>query len=190
MKYNPREIYTKSNLLSLLRLFLAVPLWILLDNFQSAEIRYITVAVCLFASVTDILDGYLARRFNEVTELGRVIDPLADKVAIAAVIVKLFLIGQIPTYYFVMIIARDGIIFFGGLIVAQKLGRVLPSNMLGKITVINIGIVILLILFNIDKSNLVFGIFYYLSIFLIIASLIGYSIRAYEFLKRKKDESI
>ena len=187
---NYKEIYTKSNFISFFRLLLSIPLWFLLDYFDSVNIRYITFAVCLLAASTDILDGYLARKYNEVTEFGKIIDPLADKVAIGIIVIKLYIMGEIPSYYFFMIIFRDIIIFIGGVFVAKKIGRVLPSNVLGKITVIIIGIIILLIIIKIDRSNLIFKAFYALSIVLIFASLIGYLIRAKEFIKRKNYESV
>jgi CDP-diacylglycerol--glycerol-3-phosphate 3-phosphatidyltransferase len=185
-----KEIFTKSNLISMLRLLLVIPLWFLLDHFDSMNIRYITFAVCLLASSTDILDGYLARRYNEITELGKIIDPLADKVAIGIIVIKLYAIGEIPSYYFIMILSRDLIIFFGGMFVAKRIGKVLPSNVLGKITVILIGIVILLIILNMDRTSLIFRIIYASSIVLIFASLIGYIIRAKEFLERKNYGSV
>ena len=190
MKYSKKEIFTFSNFLSLVRLLLAVPLWILLDNFQSESTRYLILTVCLLAALTDIFDGYFARKNNQITEVGKIIDPLADKIGIGAVIIKLFLIGQIPLYYFLMIIGRDILIFLGGIIVTQKLNRVLPSNILGKSAVIVIGIVIILILLNINKNGLLFISFYYLSIFLIFTSLIGYIIRAKEFIKKKNHGTI
>lgn len=188
MMFELKEIYTKSNLLSLFRLLLAIPLWILLDDFETN--RYLVFGLCLFAALTDILDGYLARKFNEVTELGKVIDPLADKVAMAAVVVKLFIIGEISAMFFYLIIGRDLLIFIGGLFVSKKLGKVLPSNMLGKITVLNIGVVLLFILFGLYKENLIYLIFYYSSIVLIFASFAGYVIRAAEFIKRNSNESV
>ncbi len=187
MKINLSEIKTPSNMLSLLRLLMAVPLWISLDYYQSAEMRIVIFSMCVFASFTDILDGFLARKRNEITEMGKVIDPLADKVAVGAVVIKLFLIGQIPLYYFAAIIGRDLIIFLGGIFVSNKLGRVLPSNVLGKITVITIGLVILMILLMVDRRSAVFIIFYWLSIFMMAISLIGYAYRANEFIKRKKE---
>ncbi len=187
---NYKEIYTKSNIISLFRLFLAIPFWFLLDGFDSANIRYITFAVCIVASFSDILDGYLARKYNEVTEFGKIIDPLADKIAVGVIIIKLYVIGEIPAYYFLMIILRDIIIFLGGIFVAKKISRVLPSNVLGKITVINIGIVILLIILKLNGNILVYKLLYASSIVLIFASLIGYIIRAKEFLKRKNYGSI
>ncbi len=187
---NKKEILTASNLLSTFRLLLAVPFWILLDNFGTSSIRYYAFGLALFASLTDVLDGFLARKFKQVTEYGKIIDPLADKICIGVIIIKLFMIGEISTFYFLLIIVRDLIIFTGGIIVSKIIGKVLPSNVLGKITVINIGIVILLIFLNIDRNNIVFLSVYYLSILLSIASVIGYAIRAFEFIRQKENESV
>ena len=190
MIINPKEIYTKSNLLSFFRLLLVIPFWILLDNFSSPEIKYFTFGLCIFAAITDILDGYLARKFNEVTELGKIIDPLADKIVVGVLIVKLYLIGIIPEYYFLMVVGRDVLIFIGGIFITKRIKKVLPSNMLGKITVINISIVILLFILRVNTTYLAFKMIYGLSIVLIFVSLIGYTIRASEFLKQKEYESI
>ncbi|MFO7524266.1 MAG: CDP-alcohol phosphatidyltransferase family protein [Ignavibacteriaceae bacterium] len=183
--FEVKEIYTKSNLLSLFRLFLAIPLWILLDDFEAN--RFFVFGLCLFAAFTDILDGYIARKYNEITEFGKIIDPLADKIAMAAVVIKLFLIGEIPGLYFYLIIGRDLLIFLGGLVVSRKLGMVLPSNKLGKITVLIVGTVLLFILLGFNKDSLIYLIFYYLSIVLIFASFSGYIIRAAEFMKRNSN---
>ena len=190
MRYTIEEIATPSNFLSLLRLLMAVPLWYLFDYLSDPGMKIVLFSVCIIAAATDVLDGYLARRLDQVTEFGKVIDPLADKVAVGAIIIKLFLIGEIPDYYFFLIIGRDVLIFTGGIYVSQKLGKVLPSNVLGKMTVINIGIVILLIVLGISRDSVVFLALYDLSIILIIISLIAYVIRAMEFLKRKKYESV
>ncbi|MGA8265175.1 MAG: CDP-alcohol phosphatidyltransferase family protein, partial [Ignavibacteriaceae bacterium] len=97
-------ISTKSNLLSLLRLLLVIPLWLLFDNINLGYSRIFIMILCWFAVLTDVLDGYLARKFNEVTEMGKIIDPLADKFVIGVVVLKLFLIGDVPNYYFWMIV--------------------------------------------------------------------------------------
>lgn len=188
---NIKELFsTSSNLMSLFRLLLAIPFWFLMNYLGVYEYRLILFGMCIIAMISDILDGYLARKFDNVTEMGKIIDPLADKVLIAIIILKLYLANEIPGYYFWMIILRDVIIFTGGIIISKKIGRVLPSNMLGKITVTSIGIFILILLLQVDKGNLFFLGIYYLSIVLIISSLIGYAIRSTEFLKQKENESI
>lgn len=190
MKYSIEEISTPSNFLSLLRLVMAVPLWYLFDHLGEPGMRFVIFSVCIIAAATDVLDGYLARKYDQVTEFGKIIDPLADKVAVGVIIIKLFLIGEITLYYFLMIILRDLLIFIGGIFVAQKIGKVLPSNVLGKITVLIIGIVILLIVLGIPKGSFAFLSIYGLSMILIVVSFIAYVIRAVEFLKREKYESV
>jgi len=190
MKYDSKEIFTISNGISFLRFLLVIPLWFLLDNYGSQSVRYITFALCLFVAATDMLDGYIARKLNQVTEVGKIIDPLADKAAMAVVVVKLFLINEISAFFFFTIILRDITIFIGGLFVAKILGRVLPSNKLGKITVLFIGSVVLMILLGINRENIIYQFVYYSSIVLMYTSLIAYIYRAVEFIKRKKNESI
>lgn len=190
MNYSRSEIFTLSNGISFLRFLLVVPLWFLLDNFEIDYIRYITFGLCLFAAVTDMLDGYLARKLNQVTEVGKIIDPLADKAAMAVIVIKLFLINEISTFYFLTIILRDLFIFIGGIFVSNILGRVLPSNKLGKVTVLFIGFVVLMVLLGIDKESIVFIFFYYSSIILMFISFLAYVYRAVEFIKKKKNESI
>ena len=165
MKMNHKDFFTVSNLLSVLRLFLAVPLWLLFDNYNSsATVHYWIFALCIFAAITDILDGFLARKLNQVTEAGKIIDPLADKIAMAVVVIRLAMLGELPFYYLSLIVVRDLFIFLGGIYVTNKIGKVLPSNILGKATVLIIGIVVLLTLLQIDKNSLLFNIFYYFSI--------------------------
>lgn len=186
MRFSSKEIFTISNGISLLRLLLVIPLWFLLDNYESQTIRYITFALCLFAAAADMLDGYLARKLNQITEVGKIIDPLADKAAMAVIVVKLFLIDQISVFFFLTVVLRDLLIFVGGLFVAKVLGRVLPSNKLGKVTVLFIGTVVLFILLGIDRDSLVFILFYYSSIILMFTSFFAYVYRAIEFIKKKK----
>lgn len=190
MKFTIEEISTPSNFLSMLRLFLAIPLWYLFDYISNPHVRLIIFIICIFAAVTDILDGYIARKYDQVTEFGKIIDPLADKITVGAIIIKLFLLSEIPVYYFMMILVRDVLIFLGGIYVAKRIGKVLPSNILGKMTVVNISLVILSLVAGIGKGSYLFLSLYYLSIVLIIVSFIAYVIRAKEFLKRKEYESV
>jgi len=190
MKFSSKEVLTISNGISFLRFLLVIPLWFLLDNYESQSVRYITFTLCVFAAASDMLDGFLARKLNQVTEVGKIIDPLADKAAMAVIVIKLFLIGEISAFYFFTIIFRDLIIFIGGIFVSKKLGRVLPSNKLGKITVLFIGFVVCLILIGADSSSNYYLFIYYSSIVLMIISLSAYVYRAKEFIQKKKNESI
>jgi len=182
---NKKEIFTISNLLSFLRLLLVIPFWFLIEIINEPNIRTVLIALCFFAFLTDILDGFIARYRNEITEFGKIIDPLADKVCVGVIIIKLYLIGEISPLFFYLVIGRDLLIFFAGLVLTRKIGKVLPSNVLGKITVIFISLFILSIFFSIPQENIWFQSFYLSTIGLIISSLVGYAIRANEILKGK-----
>lgn len=178
------KIFNASNSLSFIRLLLVIPAWFAFNDFTQFA-RYSVAAIGVIATITDILDGYLARKLNQITEFGKVIDPLADKVLIVFVVLNLFLLGEIPDYYFCMIIARDVLILIGGLIVAKKIGKVLPSDYIGKATVLSIAFVLLMILLNVDNNSLPYLILYYLSIVLIFVSFANYLIKAAKVLSQK-----
>lgn len=187
MNLGNKKIFTISNALSFFRLLLALPVWYMLNGFPDDSYRLITFILCIIAAFTDYYDGYFARKRNEVTELGKIIDPLADKILVAVLAIKLYLIGELSAYFLIIIIARDVMIFIGGILISFKLKKVLASNLLGKITVTVIGIVFLLVISGLSKSNIIFVIIYYTSILLIYTSLLGYIIRAMEFLKKNRE---
>ncbi len=181
------KIFNASNSLSFIRLLLVIPAWFAFNNFDESLARYSVAAIGVIATITDILDGYLARKLNQITEFGKVIDPLADKVLIVFVVLNLFLLGEIPDYYFYMIVARDVLILTGGLIVTRKIGKVLPSDYVGKATVLAISFTLLMILLNVDRQSLPYLLLYYLSIVLIFVSLGNYIIKAVKALSQKTE---
>lgn len=133
-----REIFYISNLLSSSRFVLLI----LTVYFLITDSGYHYLIASLFIIViwiTDILDGYIARRRNEVSELGKIIDPLADKVTVITITLILLLKGILPLWFFAVIAARDILILSGGLYIKQKKGLVLQSNNLGKLAVFIIG---------------------------------------------------
>ena len=188
MNIDYKEINTKSNYLSLLRLFLAIPFYFLLDHInEDFNYRLIVFGLMLFGLFTDLADGWLARKFNEITEIGKIIDPLADKVAIGVIVTKLYLLSEIPNFYFWVIILRDVVIFTGGIVISKKIDKVLPSNLLGKITVLTIGFFLISLILNakVDAPG-IYIFLYYLSLAMSFISVIGYGIRGYESIKWKK----
>jgi len=175
---NLKNVFNVSNSLSFIRLLLILPAWFAFNNYDKIQAGYIVAAIGIFAAITDILDGYLARKLNQITEFGKIIDPLADKILVVYVVLNLFFLGEVPDYYFYMIVARDGLILFGGLIVSKKIRKVLPSDYIGKATVLAISFVLLMILLNVDKNSISYILLYYLSILLIFTSLINYILKA------------
>jgi len=187
---NGKNIFNASNALSFVRLLLVIPAWYAFENFDQNLAHYTVAAIGIFAAITDILDGYLARKLNQVTEFGKVIDPLADKVLVVFVVFNLFLRGEIPEYYFYLIVARDALILAGGLIVSKKIGRVLPSDYVGKATVLAISFFLLMILLNVDSETIPYIFLYFLSIILIFVSLINYIVKALKALSENKNEIV
>lgn len=131
MQAAPKEIFYVPNLLSLSRLVLVVPIGYLIRLNTSAG-DTIMLLLIFVAGITDILDGYLSRRLNQRTELGRVLDPLCDKIAMAVVLVLLAVYRGFPVSLVALLIYRDVIILALGLIVTKRTGKVVAANLLGK----------------------------------------------------------
>ena len=178
-KFN--KILTISNLVSLFRLFLVIPtIYFLSQIGEHAELKFVVISIGIVAYLSDLLDGFLARRFDEITEFGKIIDPLADKVFVIGVIIQLYLSGEISDFYFWTILLRDVLILIGGIIVSKAIGKVLPSNLLGKITVASIALFLLAVILGVKETPLLFNILQFSSIILSFASVFGYGLRAYE----------
>jgi len=184
MKLELNKIYTKSNLISFVRLLLVAPTIYFITNIpEHDEYRVVVLSLFFLAYLSDLLDGYLARKYNEISELGKIIDPLADKVFIIAIVFQLFLSDEITPVYFWIIISRDILILIGGVFVTNITGKVLPSNLLGKITVSSIGIFLIAVVAGAREVSWLYNLLQYLSIFLSFASILGYALRGYETIK-------
>jgi len=147
--------------------------------FLIAAGTYKTAVIIILVSmfISDLLDGFLARKLNQVSELGKIIDPLADKAAVVSVVIVLFIMGRIETWFVIVVVARDLLILVFGLYLKSKNKIVLMSNYPGKIAVLSIGIIILLCVLNDNNSELLkitISYLYYISVLLIIYSLILY----------------
>lgn len=177
-----RELYNIPNIISFIRILLIFPLiYFLIYPYSGSKTIVITILLLMY--ISDLLDGYLARKLNQISETGKIIDPLADKIAIVSAVIVLFLQGRIETWFFIIVVLRDLLILFFGLYLKTKNKVVLMSNYPGKIAVLSIGITILFIIINDNNSellNLLIGYLYYISVVLIIYSLILYLIRFYK----------
>lgn len=124
-------MWTVPNIISLVRLLL-VPLflWLLLGSPDSP----LSAGVLLgFIGATDWVDGYLARRLDQVTELGKFLDPLADRVAVAAAVIGGLISGDLPAWFAIALIVREALIAIGALVVGLRAGSKLEVRRLGKL---------------------------------------------------------
>jgi CDP-diacylglycerol--glycerol-3-phosphate 3-phosphatidyltransferase len=119
-----------SNSLSILRMLLAIPVGYLIYNEQ-IEAAFIIGTI---AGITDFLDGFFARKLKQITNLGKILDPLADKIFVAVIAIVLLIQEIIPLWFFIVIFLRDLLILLGGLYAKRKLNVIMQSNFEGKLT--------------------------------------------------------
>jgi CDP-diacylglycerol---glycerol-3-phosphate 3-phosphatidyltransferase len=146
------------NSLTVTRIFL-VPLLVvvLLTKFEGRVIlgvpkEIVGAAIFGLASITDWLDGYLARRRQQITALGQVMDPLADKLLICAALVSLVQLDLAPAWMVVIIIGREFAIT-GLRSLADARGMVIPASPLGKIKMIAEVVAILALILSRQGAN-------------------------------------
>jgi CDP-diacylglycerol---glycerol-3-phosphate 3-phosphatidyltransferase len=119
------------NQLTILRLILTLPFVAALSlQFPGAKIA--ALALFIAASVTDYADGYIARKFKLITDFGRLMDPLVDKIMTMAAFVCLVSLGSVPAWAVIVILSREFLIT-GLRLVAATRGKVLPAERLGKL---------------------------------------------------------
>ena len=104
--------------------------------------------IFIVASITDKLDGYIARSRNEVTTFGKFLDPLADKILVLAAMVLLVELGKIPAWIPVIVLAREFIVSGYRLIAVEKGGKVIAASIWGKLKTATQMIAIILIMFD------------------------------------------
>lgn len=118
-----------ANIITIIRLLLIIPLSVLLYNKGIQNI--ISACLFIFIILTDFLDGYVARKYKQVTKFGKLIDPIVDKLLIVVVTVLLIIKNIIPVYS-LFIFIRDIVIWTSALIIMKKKKIILSSNIYGK----------------------------------------------------------
>lgn len=128
--------------------------------FSRLELRfYIAGAVFALAGLTDIVDGYLARKYHAVSHLGKILDPVADKLMQLAVFVCLYLDRLIPMWILILFAFKEGVLLMGGALILKRGRNMESSKWYGKFgTVLIYAAVMPLILFPDLKSIVIYGI--------------------------------
>lgn len=166
------------NKLTIFRVILIVPFvvlllgsfheWGLIRAIFGGIMEYvngIAVAIFIIASLTDLLDGKIARKYNMVTNFGKFMDPLADKLLVCSAMICLVEMGKIPAWIVIIIIAREFIIS-GFRLVASDNGVVIAASYWGKFKTVFQMIMVIVLMLDIDHPF-----FYWLGIALIYVSL-------------------
>ena len=146
----------------------------LLTGWGGEANRYISLTLFVVASVTDWFDGYLAGKNNLVTNFGKFMDPLADKLLVCSAMICMIDLKRLPAWFVIIIIAREFIISGFRLIAAEN-GIVIAANYWGKFKTASQMIMIILLILHFDGIFVILEqIFIWLSLALTIISLITY----------------
>lgn len=169
-----------SNLISIIRLVLTLPMAVALIE------RNITTSILIgvIAFMTDLLDGYLARKLKQVSEIGKIIDPLADKIFFGTVVIILVVQLYLPLWFVLVILIRDVLILAGGLYLKSKIDFVMPSNYLGKFTA-TINVIAALIAYL--KFTIIIDYALTVATVMMIYSFVVYLIGMLKLLRQKRD---
>lgn len=163
------------NKLTLLRVLL-IPFFVIALLYEGGtnQVFRITAAlIFIFASLTDLLDGKIARKYNLVTNFGKFMDPLADKLLVCAALICLIELGQLPAWMVIIIISREFIIS-GFRLVASDNGIVIAASYWGKLKTVSQMTAVILLIFNIPALSFITAAFVWISLIMTVVSLIDY----------------
>ncbi len=164
------------NKITILRIFL-IPIFIVLLYIKVRYIEYIAALVFIILALTDALDGYIARKRKQVTKLGKLIDPLADKLLISAALI--FLIGKgVEAWMAFVIIAREFAVT-GLRLSASAKNITMPASKLGKIKTITQIVAIVAVIINFPFNWW----FMLIAVILTLVSGVDYFVKARRFLR-------
>jgi CDP-diacylglycerol--glycerol-3-phosphate 3-phosphatidyltransferase len=130
------------NTLSIIRI-LTIPAIVLLIIYSTTKNYPILIGVYFFSIWLDFFDGYLARKLSQETELGKILDPVADKLMIAAIVIALVIKTDFPLWLAIIILLRDLVILVAASIISREKHTITPSLLAGKVTFALLGALIM-----------------------------------------------
>ncbi len=162
------------NKLTMFRVIL-IPFFVafLLLRDMDPSFRWIALGIFIVASLTDLLDGKIARKYNLVTNFGKFMDPLADKLLVCSAMICLIELGLIPSWIVVIIIAREFVISGFRLVAADK-GVVIAASYWGKFKTTFQMIMVILMIADIPQLALLTRIVMWVALALTLISLADY----------------
>ena len=161
------------NKLTIFRVILVIPFVALMLNGYDLW----AVAVFIIASLTDLLDGKIARKYNLMTDFGKFMDPLADKLLVCAAMICLVEMGRLPAWMVIVIISREFIIS-GFRLVASDNGVVIAASYWGKFKTTFQMLMIIVLILNLGGVFDMFGlVLTWIALILTVVSLIDYLVK-------------
>lgn len=165
------------NILTLIRILMVPMLPYVFFNFNNG--RILGLFIFLLAGITDVLDGFIARKFNAISNFGIALDPLADKLMLLTVLICLYISNDIPfIILFIMIIKEFTLIVLGSLLYFKKEKTTIPANFFGKTAtfLFSIAIILTFLYPNESISN-------YSVIIAVISKLLAFTMYLYNYLR-------
>ena len=166
----------------LIPFFVAALLW---EHGENQTMRWAAVLIFVVASLTDLLDGKIARKYNMVTNFGKFMDPLADKLLVCSALICLIELGQLPAWMVIVIISREFIIS-GFRLIASDNGVVIAASYWGKFKTTFQMIMICLMIANLEPLHLFTDIVMWIALLLTVISLMDYLLKNKEVMKETK----
>ncbi|NLF35013.1 MAG: CDP-diacylglycerol--glycerol-3-phosphate 3-phosphatidyltransferase [Clostridiales bacterium] len=139
-----------ANKLTMLRVAL-IPVFLAVLYWNLPGYRYVALVIFIAASVTDFIDGYIARHYNQVTDFGKFMDPLADKVLVIAAMLWFVEVGQMPGWALLIVVFREFAVS-GLRLVAVDGGRVIAAGWSGKVKTASTMVCICLMLLSLSET--------------------------------------
>lgn len=171
-----------ANKITLVRIFL-VPVFVLFMLTDFTEYNgIIAFIVFVIATITDKIDGTIARKYNLVTDFGKFLDPIADKLLVCSALICLTADGTIPAWITIVIIGREFIISAFRLVCADT-GKTVAASWWGKSKTIAQMVTIIVLLLNIAQLKILENILIYVSLMLTVVSLVDYFVKNKDVLK-------
>ena len=154
---------------------------LLFDHGNNYTMRIVANVLFIIASLTDLFDGKIARKYNMVTNFGKFMDPLADKLLVCSALICLIELGQLAAWVVIVIISRE-IIISGFRLVAADNGVVIAASYWGKFKTTFQMIAVILLIFDIPALRMVANITVVIAVALTIISLVDYVAKNYRIL--------
>lgn len=172
------RFWTVPNILTLSRLVLVVgATWLILTDGSMTWL----FTLIILAIATDWFDGHVARWSHTVSEWGKVLDPLVDKLGAGVIVLALFIKGWLPAWFLILLVARDLCILAGGVILAKKTGRIVVSMWSGKVAVTAVAVTVLAALLQADPPIMDFCV--WVTAGLLVYSYLRYMVRYFRLLR-------
>ena len=149
---------------------------LLYDGGANQNMRYVAAALFIIASLADMLDGKIARKYNLVTNFGKFMDPLADKLLVCSALICMIELRELPAWMVIIIISREFIIS-GFRLVASDNGVVIAASYWGKFKTTFQMIGVVLLIFNIPALSTLTTIIVWIALALTVISLVDYIVK-------------